>query len=137
MSDTHDAVTLGLAFASSLRIAAIYVDASGVIRSWNLGAEQVFGCTASQAIGRRADLVVPKHYRDAHWIGFNRAMQSPWRGSESWSPVDAVHLDGHLVELEVFLLPVDAGTEHLDGVLAIFRPRIAESRDIAYSTTSS
>jgi len=126
MSDTHNAVTPELTFASSVRFAAIYVDAGGIIRSWNPGAEHVFGCTASQAIGRRADLVVPERNRDAHWIGFERAMRSRWRGSEGWSPIEALRLDGHLIELEVFLLPVDTGAERLDGVLAIFRPRINE-----------
>jgi PAS domain S-box-containing protein len=47
--------------------AFVTLDADGVIRSWNMAAERVFGWPASEAIGQRMrDLVVPPELRERH-----------------------------------------------------------------------
>lgn len=121
MSDLYGFAALAEALGQNPRSAAIYVDAQGAIRSWNRGAESLFGHTADDAIGRRADLIVPEPFRDAHWTGFNRAIQSSWRGSAEWGPIEGLHKNGQAVPLEVFLLPVDQAAAGLRGILAIFR----------------
>lgn len=35
----------------------------GIIRSWNRGAERIFGYTAAEAVGRHISLIVPEHRR--------------------------------------------------------------------------
>ena len=67
MSDMYGASALAAAFAGNQTCAAVYVDVSGTIRSWNRAAESLFGHSASEAIGRRADLIVPPSHRDMHW----------------------------------------------------------------------
>ena len=122
MSDMHGFSALAAAFAENGGTAAVYVDVSGTIRSWNRAAETIFGYPASEAIGRRADLIVPEALRDMHWTGFDRAIHSPWPGSSAWGPIEPLHQDGHLLALEVFLIalhtssPMPAG-----GLLALFR----------------
>ncbi len=123
MADIHGFEALAGALAQNPRSAALYVDADGTIRSWNRGAEILFGHTAADAIGRRADLIVPEHFRDAHWSGFNRAIASSWRGSGGWGPVEALHATGKIVAVEVFLLPVEQTADGLRGVQAVFRQR--------------
>lgn len=121
MSEQHRLTALSTALAQAERAAAIYVDAEGRIRSWNFGAEALFGHSPDDAIGQRADLIVPQTFRDAHWSGFNKAVQSAWRGSTEWSAIEALHKNGHLVAVEVFLLPLERSGDGLQGILAIFR----------------
>lgn len=56
--------------------ALIYSDKEGVIRGWNAAAESLFGYAKSDAIGQSLDLIIPERLRNAHWAGFNRAMES-------------------------------------------------------------
>jgi len=57
--------------------AVIVADIEGVITQWNAGAEELFGYSATVAVGERVDLVIPEHLREAHWRGFHRAMRDP------------------------------------------------------------
>jgi len=123
MFDAYGIDALSSAIAPNSRLAAIFVDAGGTIRSWNRGAEVLFGHTAAEAIGRRADLIVPEPLRDAHWSGFDRAVRSSWRGSAGWDPIAPQHRNGEPVAVEVLLLPIARTENALQGVLALFRPR--------------
>jgi PAS domain S-box-containing protein len=127
MSDAFGFSALASAFADDRKCAAIYVDAVGTVRSWNRAAETLFGYSAAEAIGRRADIIVPESLREAHWAGFNRAMLSSWRGSKTWDPIEPLHENGNLLALEVFLLSFEmSSSEPVRGVLALFRPRLAD-----------
>jgi PAS domain S-box-containing protein len=123
LSERHGSSVLAAAFADDPQCAAIYVDASGTIRSWNCGAERLFGHTAPEAIGQRADIIVPEWQREAHWSGFDRAILGSWRGSVGWGPIEPLHRSGSLLALEVFLLPLCLSSGRLRGVLALFRAR--------------
>jgi len=122
MPDMYGFSALAAAFAENRTCAAVYVDVGGTIRSWNRAAEIIFGYSAGEAVGRRADLIVPESLRDMHWAGFNRAVRSAWPGNSAWGPIEPRHRDGHLLALEVFLIalhtpsPTPAG-----GLLALFR----------------
>jgi PAS domain S-box-containing protein len=53
--------------------AVITMDADGLVLDWNPRAEQTFGWTAQEAVGRSmADLIVPARYRTAHRDGIAR-----------------------------------------------------------------
>jgi PAS domain S-box-containing protein len=53
--------------------AFISMDAEGRIVYWNIRAEEMFGLTRAQAVGRvLADTVIPERLRDAHWEGLRR-----------------------------------------------------------------
>lgn len=56
--------------------AVIIADPTGVIRFWSAGAEKAFGHPADAAVGQTLDLIVPPEFRDAHWIGFRRAVET-------------------------------------------------------------
>lgn len=113
---------LGSAFADDPHCAAIFVDADGHIRSWNLAAERIFGHSAREAIGRRADVIVPESLRADHWAGFNRAIGASWSGSPAWGPIEPLHKDGRSLTLDVFLVALRGDPmTRLIGVLALFR----------------
>jgi PAS domain S-box-containing protein len=54
----------------------VIVDASGVIRHWSAGAATAFGYPAAKAVGQTLDLIVPPEFREAHWKGFRRAIET-------------------------------------------------------------
>ena len=122
MQGSNETAEFGAAFAQCTRPAAVFADAGGYVRFWNAGAERLFGHTSSEAIGQRADLIVPASLREAHWSGFNRAfVSSSWRGSQDWSSVPALHRNGEEITLEVFLFPIQQENGSFVGVLALFR----------------
>ena len=59
------------------RHAIVTVDTQGVIRSWDKGAETLFGHTSTEAVGQSLDLIVPAELTEARWAGFRRAMAAP------------------------------------------------------------
>lgn len=121
MPDFYDFNRLGAALAGNRRCAIIWADGDGAIGFWNAGAEALFGHSAAEAAGRRVDVIVPEEYRARHWAGFNKAIGSPWRGSEAWGPIEGLHKNGARIGLEVFLTPVWQDDARAKGVLAMFR----------------
>lgn len=60
---------------ASIAEAVIFADRDGVIRAWNEGAAVIFGFTAAEAVGRSLDLIIPERLREAHWRGYNAAIE--------------------------------------------------------------
>jgi PAS domain S-box-containing protein len=57
--------------------AFVSIDADGRISFWNARAEETFGLTREQAIGRPvAETIIPERYREAHWQGLRRFRQT-------------------------------------------------------------
>jgi len=56
--------------------AIIVSDAGGVITLWNPAAERMFGFTASEALGRSMDLIIPERLRKRHWEGYHETMRT-------------------------------------------------------------
>ena len=57
--------------------AVICMDQNGVVVTWNLCAEQIFGYREDQALGREvADLIVPPEYREKHRAGMARFIKT-------------------------------------------------------------
>ena len=55
---------------------AIIADPGGVIRHWGREAENVFGYTVQEALGRKVDLIIPPVLHARHWRGFNKAIEN-------------------------------------------------------------
>jgi PAS domain S-box-containing protein len=91
--------------------AVLVVDAEGVIRFWSEGAEQLLGHGPAAAIGSTLDLVVPSEFRQRHWDGFRRAIET-----------GKSYIDGAAA-----VLPVVCG----DGAVRKFAARLSLIRDPA------
>ena len=81
--------------------AIIECDDLGVITGWRHGAEQLFGYTEAEALGRRITLIVPESKRRAHLAGFQRWRES---GVARWGrrlELEAVRKDGTQVDIEL------------------------------------
>ena len=56
--------------------AVIFAGNDGVIQSWNAAAAAMFGFPESEAIGQDLNIIVPEQFRDAHWKGYDRALEA-------------------------------------------------------------
>ena len=102
--------------------AIVYADADGVIRFWNRGAEQIFGWSAEEAVGRSLDLIIPERLRDRHWEGWNKVMEtgrSRYAAGELLA-VPGMRKDGSRISVEFTILPFTAEGSVL-GMAAILR----------------
>jgi PAS domain S-box-containing protein len=111
----------------------VFADREGVIRTWSAGAERIFGFPREEAVGQTLDLIVPERFREAHWAGFDRALEA---GRTKYAgqvmPTRSARKDGTpiYVELSFTMIHDDAGA--VLGVLAGARDiteRFARERD--------
>jgi PAS domain S-box-containing protein len=57
--------------------AVVGMDSEGLVSHWNPQAENIFGFTRDEAIGRRmSDIIIPDAYREAHESGMRRYLQT-------------------------------------------------------------
>jgi PAS domain S-box-containing protein len=103
--------------------AVVMVDASGVIRFWNAGAERIFGHLASLAVGRTLDLIVPEDFRQAHWTGFYRAIASGEAAAEGQpGPFPALCAGGEIRPVQGRLTLLRSAPGPVIGALVVFGP---------------
>ncbi|HKU86468.1 MAG TPA: PAS domain S-box protein [Casimicrobiaceae bacterium] len=76
MNTGYDIAALYRAIGETTSDAIIFAGRDGIIRLWNRGAELIFGYTATEAIGRSLDLIIPERLRKAHWDAFDRSMET-------------------------------------------------------------
>lgn len=97
---TSDSLQAVLEIAGS---AFVTLDDRGVVREWNRCAEELFGYSRAEALGRRlADLIVPARYVEGHLRGIERACQKGAVGPlRRTLPVEAVRRDGREFPVEV------------------------------------
>ena len=83
--------------------AVVTVDTSDAITGWSKSAEDIFGWSCQEAVGRRvADTIVPGQYRDAHLRGFKHFLatgEGPILNKRI--EITALHSDGHEFPVEL------------------------------------
>jgi PAS domain S-box-containing protein len=95
--------------------AIVTMDAAGRITDWNPQAEQVFGWTAADAVGRPlADLIIPPELRESHRRGLARFLAT------GDGPIlrrrvelEALHRSGRRFPVELTVVPFKLGSEWL------------------------
>ncbi|MER6308937.1 SpoIIE family protein phosphatase [Streptomyces sp. NPDC001657] len=116
-----------------LGVAAVMLDADGRIALWSPQAEQLFGWTAKEALGRpAAKLLVPPEHLDLVLQLFSEVMA----GGESWAGVFPVrHKDGstRLVEFRNMRLLDERGETYALGIATDQSVLRRVERDLALS----
>jgi PAS domain S-box-containing protein len=106
----------------SMPEAVIFADLEGIIRLWNPGAENVFGFSAADAIGQSLDLIIPERMRQAHWDGFNQAIErggvKPGRTSMI---TRSLHKSGENIYVDMSFAMVKDLSGKMTGSLAVAR----------------
>ena len=102
------------AILKSSHEAFIEMDRHGVVRDWNREAEQAFGWTYAEAVGKdMADLIIPADMREAHRRGMTRYMQmgeGPVLGKRIELPT--LHRNGTGFTVEITISAVKTGDEY-------------------------
>ena len=101
----------------------IFADREGMIRVWSAGAERIFGYPRAEAIGQTLDLIVPERFREAHWRGFDRALETGvTRYAGQLLPTRSARKDGTAIYIELSFAMIHDG----DAVIGV----LAGARDI-------
>lgn len=107
----------------TLADAVVVADRDGRIVFWNDAATRVFGWTAASALGRSLDLIIPGRFRDRHWAGYRRVMETGrTEYADRLLEVPAEHSDGRRLSIAftVSMLWSPDGSEVL-GIAAVIR----------------
>jgi|GEM_PF-2104243 len=94
-------------------VAIVALDRSGAVTSWNRAAEQIFGYTADEAIGRIPPMIPP-----ADRVGYNRQVALD-RGRPGARTVHYRHKDGHEVAARLATAPLTGTTGDDLGVIGV------------------
>ena len=101
--------------------AAVTVDVTGRITSWNRAAHSLLGYSTEEAVGETLALIVPATHRPRHVAGFRAAMQSGQLGHRGRpARVEAATADGRILPLAMSLGLI--GEPHAPtGAVAVLR----------------
>lgn len=94
--------------------AVVRMDSEGIIIGWNGQAENIFGWTHGNALGRPLDeTIIPPQYREAHAQGLKHFLRSG-EGPILNSRIELVglHRDGHEFPVELAIVPIKAKGAH-------------------------
>ena len=120
---TRASLGIGRLF-EAVRDAVVIADATtGSIALWNPAAARLFGWTADEIEGKPLDVIIPPRYRARHHAGLDRYRRTGHGNLiDHGTPVllPALHRDGHEVQVELMLSPLDA-EERGRHVIAILR----------------
>jgi PAS domain S-box-containing protein len=90
--------------------AVVLMDRSGLVTAWNRRAEETFGWSVDDAVGRRlSDLIVPNAQRLLHERGLRRANNGHPHLLGERLLLTALHRDGHEFPVELTIIGLGAG----------------------------
>src|SRR5512132_1578554 len=95
--------------------AVVTVDRDGVVTSWNLAAEELFGYSRDEAIGRNLDDLVVGHDLRRQGVSYDEAL----RAGRFHTVTPRARRDGTLADVELIVVPVIEGGE-ATGYLVIY-----------------
>jgi PAS domain S-box-containing protein len=98
------------------------VDREGIIRLWNAGAQAIFGYPADEAIGQGLDLIIPEQFRNRHWDGFRKVIETGvTRYGKELLSVPAMRKDNARISVEFSVMLVHGQAAEIIGIAAILR----------------
>ena len=102
--------------------AVVVMDAEGIITDWNKQAEETFGWTRPEALGRRmSETIIPMQYRLSHETGlqhFFKTGQGPVLNRRI--EITALRRDGTEFPVELTITPLKSGDT---WTFSVFHPR--------------
>jgi PAS domain S-box-containing protein len=105
------------ALVTSSGDAIVSQDLNGLITSWNVGAERLFGYRPGDVIGRSITLLLPANRRREALQTLDRIR----RGDVVLYETFRRRMDGRLLEVSIRVSPIRNGTGEVIGVSEIFR----------------
>lgn len=99
---------------NTAHVAFVSMDAAGTITAWNPQAEQTFGWSESEAVGRSlVRTIVPERYRERHLEGMEQ-FRATGKGPilDRRIEIEALHRAGHEFPVELSVTPVRVNGEY-------------------------
>ncbi|HKV30358.1 MAG TPA: EAL domain-containing protein [Candidatus Dormibacteraeota bacterium] len=121
--------------------AVITAEEHGLITGWNRKAEEIFGWSHDEAVGRTlTGTIIPRRYRDAHQRGLSRYLETgEGRVIDRTIELAALHRDGHEFPVEVSISATSRAGSKVDFVAFvtdITQRRMAERlRGVQFAVT--
>jgi PAS domain S-box-containing protein len=100
--------------------AIISIDEAGLVCEFNRAAEQIFGFSPAEMLGKPLTAIIPERLRDQHIAGLQRYLATGRRHLPRWHGIELPGLtkDGQEFPLEVSFSLLEVGTKkYLTGVL--------------------
>ncbi len=102
--------------------AVVVSNLDGKIILWNPAAEQMFGYTEAEALGKNLDIITPDRFRQRHWDGYHKSMETgTTKYGKQTLRVPAVHKDGHTLSIAFTVAMLYDEHQKVTGVAAIIR----------------
>jgi PAS domain S-box-containing protein len=116
------------AVVESAEDAIISKTLDGVIRSWNAGAERLFGYSASEAIGQSIALIIPPERLDEEQLILSRL-----RRGERIEHYETIRLskDGRRIDISLTISPIRESTGRVIGASKVARDITARKQNEA------
>ena len=116
------------AIVQSSQDAIVGKDLQGVITTWNSGAEQMFGYSAGEAVGKSITILIP-----ADRLHEEARIQSAFQSGESIEHFETVRRrkDGSLVDVSISVSPIRNADGVISGASKILRDISARKRSEA------
>lgn len=110
----------------------ITIDPAGIIRSFNPGAEKLFGYSAAEVINRNVSLLMPEPYRSEHAQYLARHMTGhPASIIGRQVELSGQHKDGTIFPMELAVTEMDIDqSKHFVGILRDIRERKQYEQEI-------
>lgn len=92
--------------------AVVFAGTDGMIQVWNAAAAAMFGYTAAEAMGQSLDIIIPESFREAHWKGFDRALEAgdtKYRGKALPTKANKANGETFYVELSFAIVHDEEG----------------------------
>jgi len=104
--------------ARSTEDAIVSTDLDGIILSWNMGGEKIFGCPANEAIGQHVSMLAPPEERGNLAAMLNRVKQG-----EAVSQVGVMRVleDGRLIDVSLSMFPIRDNQDEVVNIGGIIR----------------
>jgi PAS domain S-box-containing protein len=99
--------------------AIISANTKGLIISWNITAQKIFGHSEKEVIGKPLTVIVPEKYRDLHDAGIQRVISGgPKHVIGKTAELEGLHKDGHTFPIELSLsMWESAGQSFFTGII--------------------
>jgi len=97
-------------------------DANGNIVFWNQAAERIFGYSADEAMGESLDIITPERFRERHWEGYRKSMQSgATRYGSTLLTVPALHKEGKALSIAFTVAMLADENGNVAAIAAVVR----------------
>ena len=114
--------------------AIVTIGADGLIRSFNRGAERIFGYATEEVVGRPLQMLMPERFRDRHEAGLRRYVESGESRVVGKGAIELAGLrrSGEEFPLELSLSAMDGGREGIlfTGILRDVTERRRAEEDL-------